>query len=115
MERSLSNKRRRGSDDGNDGEFQEVRPRRARQRTHAKAVTGTADLQEFSDLAGPVDFWVGNTRGNTTKEKVEEVLKNCAEAIKVKNFVIGTVVSLTKDENPRSRYWKVSVPARLKK
>ena len=104
VERSHSNKRRRGSDGESEGEFQEVRPRRDRQhRARAKAVTGTADLEEFSDLAGPVEFWVGNTRENTTKEKVAEVLKNCAMALKVDNFVVDSVVSLTKEANPRSR------------
>ena len=112
VERSHSNKRRRGSE--GEGEFQEVQSRRARKpRARAKAVTGTADLEEFADLAGPVDFWIGNTRANTTKEKVVEVLKNCALAIKVDNFVVDSVVPLTKEDNPRSRSWKVSVPARL--
>ena len=60
-----------------------------------------------------MDFWIGNTRANTTKEKVLEVLKNCALAMKVENFVVDNVVPLTKEENPRSRSWKVSVPARL--
>ena len=39
-----------------------------------------------------------NSLGNTTKEKVVEVLKNCAVALKVDNFVVDTVVSLTKDK-----------------
>ena len=38
-----------------------------------------------------------------TRLAVAEVLKNCAMALKVDNFVVDSVVSLTKEANPRSR------------
>ena len=57
---------------------------------------------------------MGNTRADTVKEKVEEVLKLCAEKQSVQDFKVEDVVSLTKEENPRTRSWKVVVPARLR-
>ena len=43
-----------------------------------------------------------------------EVLKKCTEKLEVPEFAVETVVCLTKKENPRSKSWKVAVPARLK-
>ena len=71
-------------------------------------------MAEFPDLAGPAEFWVGNTRAPTVKEKVEEVLKLCADKQSLVDFKVEDVVSLTKEENPRTRSWKVVVPARFK-
>ena len=71
-------------------------------------------MAEFPDLAGPAEFWVGNTRADTVKEKVEEVLKLCADKQSLVDFKVEDVVSLTKEENPRTRSWKVVVPARFK-
>ena len=111
MERSHSGKRQRLGE--GEGEWQEVTTK-SKKKERAKVVIGTADLAEFSDLAGPAEFWVGNTRSTTTKEKVEDVLKLCAEKLGVTDYMVEQVVCLTKEENPRTKSWKVAVPARLK-
>ena len=68
----------------------------------------------LEDLAGPAEFWVGNTRADTSKEKVEEVLKQAADNNKIVDFKVEEVVCLTKEEHPRTKSWKVTVPARLR-
>ena len=68
-----------------------------------KAVSGTATLSEFEDLAGPEQFWIGNTRASTDEAKVKEVLEKCAQSLAIEAFTVETVHSLTKEENPRTR------------
>ena len=64
-DRSQSNKRRREGE--GEEKWREVGPRGRKPRARAKVVTGAADLVEFPNLAGPVEFWVGNTRADTNK------------------------------------------------
>jgi hypothetical protein len=109
VERSTSKKRRLGEE----GEWQDVAPRR-KPRPRAKAGSGTADLEGYTDLAGPEHFWLGNTLPNTTPDMVRELLGKCAEGLSVENFVINDVITLTKETDPWSRTWRVTVPARLK-
>ena len=45
---------------------------------------------------------------------MKEVLQKCAESLAVQNFRVENVHSLTKDQDPWSRSWKVSVPAQFK-
>ena len=112
-DRSVSRKRTREGEGA--GEWREVTHQRGRKpRARPKAVTGTASLAEFDDLAGPEQFWIGNTRASTDEDKVKEVLQKCAESLKVESFTIENVFCLTKDTNPQTKSWKVSVPARFK-
>ena len=83
-------------------------------RARVQAVTGTASLAEFNDLAGPEQFWIGNTRSSTNEDKMIEVLQKCAQSLSVEGFNVEGVHCLTKDENPRTKSWKVTVPARFK-
>ena len=112
-DRSTSNKRRREGE--GEGEWREVQHNRGRkQRPRAQVAEGTAVLAEFDNLAGPEQFWIGNTRPSTDSAKVKEVLQKCAESLSVQNFRVENVHSLTKDQDPWSRSWKVSVPAQFK-
>ena len=77
-------------------------------------MTGTATLAEFDDLAGPEQFWIGNTRASTDEAKVKEVLEKCAKILSIDSFSVENVHGLTKEDNPRTRSWKVTVPARFK-
>ena len=81
-----------------------------------KAAVGksTADLSEFGDLAGPVQFWIGNTAVQTTKETVEGALRKCAENVGQSEFSVSDIYCLTKTDNPRMKTWKVTVSARWK-
>ena len=107
-ERSPSVKRvREGEQEG------EWRIAENRRKSKPKVVSGTAEITEFGDLAGPAIFWIGNTHPSTDANTVSKVLQKCAEDLKVVDFKIEDIYLLTKDDNPRSRSWKVTVPARL--
>lgn len=67
--------------------------------------------------AAPVSFFIGNTRSDTTKEKMQNVILNCANKMDEKPGEMKTkdveIVSLTKvpeGQTPRTMCWKVSVP-----
>ena len=61
-ERSPSVKRVREGD--GEGEWREAGTRR-KNKPQPKVVTGTADLSDLGDLAGPAQFWIGNTQPST--------------------------------------------------
>ena len=63
-------------------------PERKEARACPKAVSGTASLSEFEDLAGPEQFWIGNTRASTDKAKVKEVLKKYARSLEIEAFTV---------------------------
>ena len=43
-----------------------------------------------------------------------QVLTDCAKDHNVEDFVVESVVCLTKEVNPCTKSWKVAVPTRLK-
>ena len=47
------------------------------------------------------------------EDKIKEIIKNCAETCEVKDFEVESVKCLTKDPNPWSKSFKVSVPAKF--
>ena len=140
VHRSSSSKRRRMEeeeaketieDDHNSGggEFRELRKRvenhqeeagwmsqgrPRKQKAKPKVNTGCAKGAGLRDLAGPAEFWVGNTRADTEPEKVIEVLHKAAEDLGIVDFKVENAVCLTKGNLVRTRSWKISVPARLK-
>ena len=83
---------------------------RRRHKNKSKLNAGTAEVDNFMDLAGPADYWIGNTNPTTTPDAIKTVLTKCAEALGIENFSVKEVKCLTKDINPRSKSWKVSVP-----
>ena len=96
------------------GEFQERRPRRhgGRQpRPQAPVIKGTS--AQFAELAGPVTFWVGRCRPELSEERIKEIITKNAESCEVKDFMVESVKCLTKDPNPWTKSFKVSVPARF--
>ena len=110
-DRSGSRKRRREGE--GEHEWKQV-VHKTKQRQKPKAAAGTAKLAEFEDFAGPAMFWIGNTHPKTSKENVEQALKKCAEDKGIKNFKVDDAFCLTKDSEPRTKTWKVTVPGRLK-
>ena len=85
-----------------------------KQRARPKVKTGSADTEGLADLAGPSEFWIGNTRADSTELKVEEVLNKAGVQNKLNDFQVVKVVCLTKEVNPRTKSWKVTVSARWK-
>ena len=111
VERSLSRKRQRTG--SGEGDFVPVNHQRRGRKERPKVSTGTSSLAELADLAGPAEFWIGNTRADTTKEQVLEKLMRSAEELST-TLKVEQVVCLTKEVNPRTRSWKVSVVASSK-
>ena len=110
-DRSESRKRRREGE--GEHKWRQV-VNKTKQRHKPKVAAGTAKLPDFEDFAGPATFWIGNTHPKTSKENVEHVLKKCAEEKGIQNFKVDDVFCLTKDAEPRTKTWKVTVPGRLK-
>jgi hypothetical protein len=106
-------KRRRITEQGG---YQEQRNyasagRKQRARPRPAVIKGTSS--EFPDLATPVTFWVGKCRPDLNEKKVEEVILKNAESFNLVGFAIENVKCLTKDPNPWTKSFKVSVPARF--
>ena len=74
-------------------------------------IRGTSG--EFAELAGPVTFWVGRCRSELDEKRIKEIITKCAESCSVKDFTVEDVKCLTKDPNPWTKSFKVSVPARF--
>jgi hypothetical protein len=116
VERSHSAKRIRGPD----GEWHEARSsrgaRKAKQRTQAKAETGTGSLEGYDHLAAPVVVWIGDTHSTATKDEMKEALLKSAEKLGFADFQVEDVHCLTKETiiNPRTKSWKVTVPQKFK-
>ena len=76
--------------------------------------TGRASGDGFLDLEGPAHFWIGNTRADTNPEKVKDVLQQAAAKLEIQGFRVEEALCLTKGDAPRTKSWKVSVPARMR-
>ena len=79
--------------------------------------TSSVDLSDFGAAAqaGPLQYYIGNTFGSCQKETIKTILKKCADSIdKNVNFEVLDAHLLTKEENPRSKCWKVVVPHHCK-
>ena len=55
-----------------------------------------------------------DTRSLTNQAKMVEVLEKCAQNLSVEGFTVEDAYFLTKEDNPRTKSWKGSVPARFK-
>ena len=102
---------------GRDPEWQTVESKNVRKskKPIRKTTVGTSQI-DFSEIgaaahAGPIHFYIGNTNAKTEKESLREILIKSAENInKNIKFDVGPIEILTKDDNPRSKCWKVTVP-----
>ena len=66
-------------------------------------------------LAGPVDFYIGNTDKRADGDIIACVLKKCAAPLDGgKDLEVLEVELLTLEENPRSKCWRISVPFKFK-
>ena len=79
--------------------------------------TSSVDLSDFGAAAqaGPIQYYIGNTFGSCERETIKTILKKCADSVdKNVKFEVLDVHLLTKEENPRSKCWKVVVPHHCK-
>ena len=65
--------------------------------------------------AGPVEIYVSNTSNTSDKESIIKVLETTASKIEdTVGFKVINAELLTKDLNPRTKCWKVSVPYKFR-
>ena len=90
------------------------KPGRQRQRKTA-AGTSKVQIEDVGEYIAPAEFYIGNTDGRTNEETIKTVLMRCAAAVEGgENLVVEKVELLTKEQNPRTKCWKVVVPFRFK-
>ena len=110
--RSESSKRKADERDTDSDGFR--RQGRPRQR---KTATGTSQVKvdDVGEYIAPVEFYIGNTDRRTNKNTISTVLKRCAAAVEGgEDLVIEEVELLTKEVDPRTKWWKVVAPYRFK-
>ena len=105
-------------------EEQEIVPREespwvkvARKPRKKLVGNSSVNLEEIGEgaLAGPVEVYISNTNNKSDSDTIKKVLETCAAKIDQNNgFKVIKVEPLTKDPNPRTRCWKVTVPFKFK-
>ena len=110
--RSTSQKRKADEEKSDDDGFR--RQGRQRQRTTASG-TSQVQVDGVGEYIAPVEFYVGNTDKRTNEETIMKVLKKCAAGVEGgEDLVIEKVELLTKEQEPRTKCWKIVVPFRFK-
>ena len=65
--------------------------------------------------AGPIEMYISNTSNTTEEDDIKKVLETTAAGIDITaNFKVTKAECLTKDANPRTKCWKVTVPFKFK-
>ena len=94
-----------------------------RKRKKKEVGTGTATLESIPGVEVPLQasyqHFVGNTPGNMEKETLELVFKELAVEIMGEKGLDGTLEIeecnlMTKEQNTRTRVWRVVVPHKYK-
>ena len=108
-ERSASDKRKKPGED-EEGFKPQGRPR--------KTAGGSSKvvLDELGEVQPHLQYYISNTPGHATPELIKKVLEKCSAPL-LKDQAILTVHKvecLTKEEDARTRCWKVAVPFKFK-
>ena len=106
---SSSSKRKAPGED-NDGFRPQGRPRKT------AGGSSKVDLEDLGECQASLQYYISNTPGNSTDELIKKVLEKCsAPLLKEQTMLtIHKVECLTKEEEPRTRCWKVEVPFKFK-
>ena len=79
-----------------------------------KTAVGKSSV-DLAAEAGPVEIYISNTANTTEKESIMKVLETTASKLEgTEGFKVINAEILTKDPNPRTKCWKVSVPYKFK-
>jgi hypothetical protein len=112
--RTRSPSLKRKADEANADEDGWRKPGRQRQR---KTAAGTSQIQieDVGEYIAPAEFYIGNTDSRTNEETIKTVIVRCAAAVEGgAGLVVEKVELLTKEDNPRTKCWKIVVPHRFK-
>ena len=73
-------------------------------------------VEDVGDLQPSLQFYIGNTPGKSTDVVIKKVLEKCAEPLLEgkEPLIIEGIQCLTKDQDPRTKCWRVVVPHRFK-
>ena len=96
---------------GNQNKQQNSQNKQQNSQNRLPVIRGTSG--QFAELAGPATFWVGKCRPELDESRIKEIITKCAESCSIKDFVVEDVRCLTKEANPWTKSFKVSVPARF--
>ena len=112
-ERSPSVKRKNPEDDIKERGTKEA-TRKPRKAGNGASKIALEDI-ESEGLAGPVDYYIGNTDKRADGDIIARVLKKCATQLDGgADLEVLKVELLTSEENPRTKCWRVSVPFKFK-
>ena len=65
--------------------------------------------------AGPVEFYISNTSNLSDRDGIKKVLETTAAKLEnAVGFTVTKVEIFTKDPNPRTKCWKVTVPYKFR-
>ena len=106
---SSSSKRKAPGEDS-DGFRQQGRPR--------KTAGGSSKvaLDDLGECQPSLQYYISNTPGHSTDELIKKVLEKCSAPLlkDQARLTVNKVECLTKEEEPRTRCWKVEVPFKFK-
>ena len=98
----------------NDAPYQPVNNRGRRKKP---GQFGTNRVTLAGAEAAPVDFFIGNTRPDSTEELIKQALVMCGEnhgdmpaELKQGDIQVKLLNNLDEEPNPRTKCWKVTVP-----
>ena len=112
--RSPSVKRKNPEDEKEDKPSKEFPPRKPRKLGNGASKVDLEDIAP-GGLAGPVNFYIGNTDKRADGDIIARVLKKCAAPLEGgADLEVLEVELLTTEENPRTKCWKVTVPYKFK-
>ena len=95
----------------------------SRKKKKKELSTGTADLQSIPGVEVPLQasyqHFVANTPGNMDKDTLEKVFKELSKSVMAEKGIDGELQIedcnlLTKEENTRTRVWRVLVPNKFR-
>ena len=110
-DRSASNSSKRKAP----GEDSEGFKPQGRPRKTAGGASKVA-LDDLGECQASLQYYISNTPGHSTDELIKKVLQKCsAPLLKDQDMLnIHKVECLTREEEPRTRCWKVEVPFKFK-
>ena len=112
--RSPSVKRKNPEDDSKEKVPKEFPPRKPRKLGNGASKVDLDDIAP-GGLAGPVNYYIGNTDKRADGDIIARVLKKCAAPLEGgADLEVLEVELLTAEENPRTKCWKVTVPYKFK-
>ena len=74
------------------------------------------ELDDLGECQPHVQYYISNTPGHSTTDLIKKVLEKCSAPLLEGKAILTVhkVELLTKEDDPRTRCWKVTVPFKFK-